>query len=102
MNSTIVSRNVFHCAAAIFIASCGTATINKTGSDATIESLRSFHLAFIDEFAVPGKKFNATAFNAKVNEGNQNFRRPSPMRNSLRVVRCLSILKRSSTLMLPI
>jgi hypothetical protein len=73
MNSTLVSRNVFLCVAAIFIASCGTATFTKTGSDATIESLRSFHLAFIDEFAVPGKKFNATAFNAKVNEGNAKF-----------------------------
>jgi hypothetical protein len=73
MNSTLVSRNVFLCAAAILIASCGTATFTKTGSDATIESLRSFHLAFIDEFAVPGKKFNATAFNAKVNEGNAKF-----------------------------
>jgi hypothetical protein len=69
----IVSRNVFLCAAAVFIASCGTATFTKTGSDATIESLRTFHLAFIDEFAVPGKKFNATAFNAKVNEGNAKF-----------------------------
>ena len=73
MNSTLVSRNVFLCAAAIFITSCGTATFTKTGSDATIESLRSFHLAFIDQFAVPGKKFNATAFNAKVNEGNAKF-----------------------------
>ena len=73
MNSTLVSRNVFLCVAAIFVASCGTATFTKTGSDATIESLRSFHLAFIDEFAVPGKKFNATAFNAKVNEGNAKF-----------------------------
>ena len=33
----------------------------------------SFHLAFIDEFAVPGKKFNAAAFNAKVNQGNAMF-----------------------------
>jgi hypothetical protein len=73
MNSTLVSRNVFICAAAIFIASCGTATFTKTGSDATIESLRSFHPGFIDEFAVPGKKFNATAFNAKVNQGNAKF-----------------------------
>jgi hypothetical protein len=72
MNSAL-SRNVFLWAAAIFIASCGTATFTKTGSDATIESLRSFHLAFIDEFAVPGKKFNAAAFNAKVNEGNAKF-----------------------------
>ena len=66
-------RNVFLCCAAIFVASCGTATFTKSGSDATIETLRSFHLAFIDEFAVPGKKFNATAFNAKVNEGNAKF-----------------------------
>ncbi|MGC1323801.1 MAG: hypothetical protein WA849_16595 [Candidatus Udaeobacter sp.] len=73
MNSTLVSRNVLLCAAAIFIASCGTATFTKTGSDATIESLRNFELAFIDEFAVPGKKFNAAAFNAKVNEGNAKF-----------------------------
>ena len=38
-----------------------------------IESLRNFELAFIDEFAVPGKKFTAAAFNAKVNEGNAKF-----------------------------
>jgi len=69
----VALRNVFLCAAAIFIASCGTATFTKSGSDATIESLRSFHLAFIDEFAVPAKKFSATAFNAKVNEGNAKF-----------------------------
>jgi hypothetical protein len=47
--------------------------LQKIGSDATIESLRNFELAFIDEFAVPGKKFNAAAFNAKVNEGNAKF-----------------------------
>jgi hypothetical protein len=73
MNSTPVCRNILLGVAAMFVASCGTATFSKTGSDATIESLRSFHLAFIDEFAVPGKKFNATAFNAKVNEGNAKF-----------------------------
>src|SRR4026207_1079850 len=73
MNSKLVSRNVFLCAAAILIASCGTATFTKTGSDATIESLRNFELAFVDEFAVPGKKFNAAEFNAKVNEGNAKF-----------------------------
>jgi hypothetical protein len=73
MNSTPISRNAFVCAAAIFIASCGTATFTKTGSDATIESLRNFELAFIDQFAVPGKKFNAAAFNAKVDEGNVKF-----------------------------
>ena len=66
MNSTPVARNVFLYVAAMFIASCGTATFTKTGSDATIESLRSFHLAFIDEFAVPGKKFNAAAFQRHV------------------------------------
>src|SRR5918996_4939567 len=73
MKPTLISRNFFLCAAAILIASCGTATFTKTGSDATIESLRNFELGFIDEFAVPGKKFNAAAFNAKVNEGNAKF-----------------------------
>jgi hypothetical protein len=68
-----IVRNAFLCAAAIAITSCGTATINKTGSDARIESLRSFHLAFINEFAVPGKRFKAAAFDAKVNEGNAKF-----------------------------
>jgi hypothetical protein len=69
----LIVRSAFLCAAAIVITSCGTATINKSGSDAQIESLRSFHLAFIDEFAVPGKRFNAAAFEAKVNEGNAKF-----------------------------
>jgi hypothetical protein len=69
----LVVLNALLCAAAIAMTGCGTATINKTGSDARIESLRSFHLGFIDQFAVPGKKFNATAFNAKVNEGNAKF-----------------------------
>ena len=73
MNPMLVSRNVFFCTVAILITSCVTATFTKTGSDATIESLRNFELAFIDQFAVPGKKFNATAFNAKVNEGNAKF-----------------------------
>jgi hypothetical protein len=66
-------RNLFLCAAAIVITSCGTATFTKTGSDAAIESLRNFELAFIDEFAVPRKRFNAAAFDAKVNEGNSMF-----------------------------
>jgi len=77
MNSNIVKnlvfRNVFLCAVAIAITSCGTATFSKTGSDAQIESLRSFELAFIDDFAVPGKHFNSAAFDAKVNEGNAKF-----------------------------
>ena len=68
-----IVRNAFLCAIAIILTSCGTATFTKTGSDATIESLRSFHLAFIDEFAVPRKRFNAAAFEAKVNEGNTMF-----------------------------
>ena len=56
MNSTLVSRNVLLFAVAIFIASCGTATFTKTGSDATIESLRNFELAFIDEFCCAWQK----------------------------------------------
>lgn len=68
-----IVRNVFLCVAAILITSCGTATFSKTGSDARIESLRNFELAFIDEFAVRGKRFNAAAFDAKVNEGNAKF-----------------------------
>ena len=68
-----IVRNAFLCAAAIVMTSCGTATINKTGSDAQIEGLRSFHLDFIDEFAVPRKRFNAAAFEARVNEGNTKF-----------------------------
>jgi hypothetical protein len=71
--NNFVLRNVFLCAAAILITSCGTATFSKTGSDAQIESLRNFELAFIDEFALPGKRFNPAAFNAKVNEGNAKF-----------------------------
>src|SRR5438034_9809908 len=68
-------RNLFLCATAIVITSCGTATFTKTGSDTQIESLRSFHLAFINEFAVPKKRFNAAAFDAKVNEGNAKFQK---------------------------
>jgi hypothetical protein len=77
MNSNISKnpfvRNVFLLVAAILITSCGTATFSKGGSDAQIESLRNFELAFIDEFAVPGKHFNAAEFDAKVNEGNAKF-----------------------------
>ena len=68
-------RNLFLCATAIVITSCGTATFTKTGSDVQIESLRSFHLAFINEFAVPKKRFNSAAFDAKVNEGNAKFQK---------------------------
>ena len=49
------------------------ALAGKTGSDARIESLRNFELAFIDQFGVPGKPFNAAAFEAKVNEGKAKF-----------------------------
>jgi hypothetical protein len=66
-----IVRNAFLSAAALVITSC--ATVNKPGSDATIESLRNFELAFIHEFAVPHKRFNAAAFDAKVNEGNAMF-----------------------------
>ena len=79
MNSNIANnlfvRNIFLVAAAIALANCGTATFSKTGSDAEIESLRNFELAFIDQFAVPGKRFNAAAFDAKVNEGNAKFQK---------------------------
>jgi hypothetical protein len=70
---TLFGRQVFLCAAAIAITSCGTATFSKGGSDSRIDGLRNFELAFIDEFAVPGKRFNAAAFDAKVNEGNAKF-----------------------------
>jgi hypothetical protein len=77
MNANIAKsfalQNLFLSVAAILVASCGTATFSKTGSDAQIESLRNFELAFIDEFAVPGKRFNAAAFDAKVNQGNAKF-----------------------------
>ena len=48
---------------------------SKSESDTRIESLRSFQLGFIDEFAVPGKRFNPAAFEAKVNEGEAKFQR---------------------------
>ena len=72
MNSkdTIV-RNTFLCAVAFALASC--ATVNKPGSDATLENLRSFEISFVDQFAVPGKPFDAAAFDAKVAEGNARF-----------------------------
>jgi hypothetical protein len=71
-NSLIV-RNILLVAAAIVMMSCGTATFTKTGSDAQIESLRNFELAFIDEFALPGKRFNPAMFAARVNQGNMKF-----------------------------
>jgi hypothetical protein len=51
----------------------GCATINKPQSDVSIESLRAFHLAFVDQFAVPKKPFDAAAFDTKVAEGNAKF-----------------------------
>jgi hypothetical protein len=68
-----IVRTIFLCAGAIVVTSCGTATFSKTGSDAQIESLRSFHLSFIDEFAVPRRRFNAAAFDARVNDGDAKF-----------------------------
>jgi hypothetical protein len=68
-------RTLLLCAAVIAITGCGTATFTKTGSDAQIESLRNFELAFIDQFAVPGKRFDAAAFDAKVNDGNAKFQK---------------------------
>src|SRR5437763_16834232 len=68
-----IIQHVFLCAAAILATSCGTATFTKTGSDTEIESLRNFHLAFINDFAVPGKRFNAAVFDAVVNAGNAKF-----------------------------
>jgi len=49
------------------------ATINKPQSDISFESLRAFEIAFVDEFAVPKKKFDAAAFDSKVAEGNAKF-----------------------------
>jgi len=48
--------------------------LSLTKGEATLSNpVYSSGLAFIDEFAVPGKRFNATAFDAKVNEGNAKF-----------------------------
>ena len=68
-------RNGLVWLAAIALTACGTATFSKSGSDVRIESLRTFHLSFINEFAVPGKAFDAGAFDAKVNEGNAKFQK---------------------------
>src|SRR5438445_12078356 len=70
---TLIVRNAFFCAAAIVITSCGTATFSKTGSNAQIESLRNFELAFIEEFAVLCKRINAAAFYDKINKDNEKF-----------------------------
>lgn len=59
------------CLVALLLASC--ATINKPQSDVTFESLRAFEIAFVDQFAVPGKPFDAAAFDARVAEGNAKF-----------------------------
>src|SRR5882724_4957603 len=40
-----------------------------------IESLRNFELAFIDEFAIPGKPYNSFAFEARVDEGKAKFQK---------------------------
>jgi hypothetical protein len=64
-------RNSFVGLAALALASC--VTLNKPQSDISFESLRAFEIAFVDEFAMPGKKFDAAAFDAKVAEGNAKF-----------------------------
>ena len=68
-------RPALLCALAISFAGCGTATLNKSGSDARIEDLRAFHLAFVDQFARANKRFDAAAFDAKASEGNARFAR---------------------------
>jgi hypothetical protein len=72
MNSknTIV-RNTFLCAVAFVLSSC--ATLTKPESDVSFENLRAFEISFVDQFAVPGKPFDAAAFDAKVAEGNAKF-----------------------------
>jgi hypothetical protein len=69
----LILRNLLLCAATILVSSCGTATFSKGGSDTSIEGLRNYELAFIDDFAVPGKPFNSTVFDIRVNEGNTKF-----------------------------
>jgi hypothetical protein len=73
VSKTIIVPNILICLVAISLSGCATATFNKPGSDAVIESLRSFHLAFIDKFAVPERIFDADAFDAELNEGNAKF-----------------------------
>jgi hypothetical protein len=60
-------------AAIALLTGCATATFHKAGSDARIEDLRAFHLAFVDQFAVTGKKFDEQLFEARVSEGNARF-----------------------------
>ena len=57
--------------ATLALASC--ATINKPQSDVSFESLRAAEIAFVDEFAVPKKKFDAAAFDKRVDEINAKF-----------------------------
>ena len=66
-----IVRNAFICAAAIAITSC--ATLTKPESDVSFENLRAFEISFVDQYAVPGKRFDAVAFDAKVAEGNAKF-----------------------------
>ncbi len=63
--------NSLICIAAFALASC--ATLNKPESDVSFENLRAFEIAFVDQYAVPGKPFDAAAFDAKVAEGNAKF-----------------------------
>jgi hypothetical protein len=70
-----VPNKLVLCAFVALLAGCATATFNKTGSDARIEELRTFHLAFVNQFAVSGKKFNEQLFEARLSEGNAKFER---------------------------
>jgi hypothetical protein len=66
-----IVRNTFLCAVAFALASC--ATLTKPESDVSFENLRAFEISFVDQYAVPGKRFDASAFDAKVAEGNAKF-----------------------------
>ena len=66
-----IVRNTFLCAVAFALASC--ATLTKPESDVSFANLRAFEISFVDQYAVPGKRFDAAAFDAKVAEGNAKF-----------------------------
>jgi hypothetical protein len=64
-------RNTFLCAVAFALASC--ATLTRPESDVSFENLRAFEISFVNQYAVPGKRFDAAAFDATVAEGNAKF-----------------------------
>ncbi len=73
LSAKIIVRAAVIALAAVSLTGCGTMTFNKTDSDAQIESLRTVHLALVDQFAVPNKHFDAAAFDAKAEAGNRKF-----------------------------